>query len=92
VASQAKALLRIEAVAETLGISRARAYAMAADGRLPSVRIGRSRRVPARQLEEWIELHVVDALPVPATVPANQTGETGQPETLDVGGRKRAQS
>lgn len=59
--SAEKALLRMEEVAEKLGISRARAYAMAAAGELPSVRIGRSRRVPVRQLEVWIEERVLDA-------------------------------
>lgn len=55
------ALMRIEEVAQMLGISRARAYTMAANGELPCVRIGRSRRVPVRQLEAWIEEQVVDA-------------------------------
>lgn len=58
-----RALLRVDEVAQMLGISRARAYAMAANGELPSVRIGRSRRVPVRQLEAWIEQHVHDGLP-----------------------------
>ncbi|MBA3688377.1 MAG: helix-turn-helix domain-containing protein [Chloroflexi bacterium] len=54
-ANRDRALLRVEEAAEMLGISRARAYELAASGALPSVRIGRSRRVPVRQLEEWIE-------------------------------------
>lgn len=54
-ANRDRALLRVEEAAEMLGISRARAYELAASGVIPSVRIGRSRRVPVRQLEEWIE-------------------------------------
>jgi excisionase family DNA binding protein len=68
--SAEKALLRMEEVAEKLGISRARAYAMAAAGELPSVRIGRSRRVPVRQLEVWIEERVLDASPTASPVDA----------------------
>jgi excisionase family DNA binding protein len=56
-----KALLRMEEVAEVLAISRARAYQMAATGAIPSITIGRSRRVLVRQLNAWIEEHVVEA-------------------------------
>lgn len=61
--SHEKALLRMDEVAEILGISRARAYTLVAEGAIPSVRIGRSRRVPVRQLGAWIEKQVVDARP-----------------------------
>lgn len=50
-----RALLRVEEAAEMLGISRARAYELAASGVIPSVHIGRLRRIPLRQLERWIE-------------------------------------
>lgn len=73
--SQGRALLRVEEVAQLLGISRARAYAMAADGRLPSVTIGRSRRVPVRELEAWIQRQVVDGRPdrAPAATTADSS-------------------
>ncbi len=54
-ANRDRALLRVEEAAEMLGISRARAYELAASGVIPSVQIGRLRRVPLRQLEEWID-------------------------------------
>lgn len=48
-------LLRIEQVGERLSLSRARVYELIASGALPSVQIGRSRRVRADVLEAWIE-------------------------------------
>lgn len=51
-----KLLLRQEEVSELLGICRAKAYRMMQTGELPGVvKIGRSVRVNARALKEWIE-------------------------------------
>ena len=47
-------LLRPEEVAAALGISRARVYELLASGSLPSVRIGRSRRIPLDALRAWV--------------------------------------
>ncbi len=47
-------LLRPPEVAEELGISRALAYRWAARGILPSIRVGRSVRVPHDALLAWI--------------------------------------
>ncbi|MCX7626429.1 MAG: helix-turn-helix domain-containing protein [Candidatus Sumerlaeaceae bacterium] len=48
-------LLRVTEVAHLLGISRAKAYALVASGELPSIRIGRSVRVPRAALGHWIQ-------------------------------------
>lgn len=48
-------LLRCEEVAKRLGLCRSKVYAMAASGELPSVRVGRSVRIPIRALEAWVE-------------------------------------
>ena len=48
-------LLRAEEVARILDISLSNAYALLASGTLPSVRAGRSVRVPRAALEKWIE-------------------------------------
>jgi excisionase family DNA binding protein len=48
-------LLRPEEVVEMTGLSRAKVYAMAAAGELPSLRAGRSVRIPLAALERWIE-------------------------------------
>jgi excisionase family DNA binding protein len=47
-------LLKIDDVSQALGICRSQAYALCASGRLPVVRIGRSVRVPADALREWV--------------------------------------
>jgi excisionase family DNA binding protein len=48
-------LLRAPEVAKLLGISRARAYSMIADGTIPSIRLGRSVRVPRNALSRAME-------------------------------------
>jgi excisionase family DNA binding protein len=55
-------MLRVEEAAQALRISRSRAYEEAAAYQrtggatgMPSIRIGRSLRVPKRALLEWIE-------------------------------------
>jgi len=47
-------LLRAGEVAKALGLSRSKAYAMMAAEVVPTVRFGRSVRVPAAALEAWI--------------------------------------
>lgn len=53
-AMENKLLLRVTEVAEVLGISRATAYKLMADGTLPVVKIGRSVRVPTDALQKWV--------------------------------------
>lgn len=74
--------IRVDAAAQILGISRSRVYAMIAAGELPSVLIGRSRRVPLRQLEEWVERHVV-GIPTP---PKSQRDTDGPDPVLGMRG------
>lgn len=47
-------LLRVEEVAKTLRLSIAKTYALAAQGEIPVVRIGRSVRVPQARFREWL--------------------------------------
>ena len=47
-------LLRLAAVAELLSISKTKAYELVASGEIPSVRLGRSVRVPLKALREWV--------------------------------------
>jgi len=49
-----KLLLRPSEAADVLGIARSRTYALIAAGELPSVRIGKSVRVPLAALHAWI--------------------------------------
>ena len=47
--------LKVPEVAEVLRIARSRAYELVADGKIPSVRIGRSVRVSRKELDNWLE-------------------------------------
>lgn len=47
-------LLKPKDVAERIGVGISKAGAMIRSGELPSITIGRLRRVPAHLLEEWI--------------------------------------
>jgi len=49
-----KLLLKPMEVAEMLGLGRSRTYEMLAVGELPSIRIGKSIRIPVKDLDEWI--------------------------------------
>jgi len=44
-----------EEAAEALGIGRTQIYELIANGALKSVKIGRSRRIPVRACEEFVE-------------------------------------
>jgi excisionase family DNA binding protein len=48
-------LLRVEEVAEMLGIGRSKTYELIAAGELPVVRVGRCVRVPAAAVRRWVE-------------------------------------
>ena len=47
-------LLTVGQVADALGLSRSKIYELLAAGELPSLTIGRSRRVPADALAAWV--------------------------------------
>jgi len=53
-----KLLLRIDEVAERLSIGRTKAYELTRAGVIPTVLLGRCRRVPAKALEEWVASQV----------------------------------
>jgi excisionase family DNA binding protein len=50
-------LLTIVDAARHLGISRSKVYELLANGELPSVRIGRTRRIAIAALEDFIADH-----------------------------------
>ncbi len=49
-----KLLLRPTEVAEAIGLGRSKTYELIASGTLPSITIGKSRRVPAEALRAWV--------------------------------------
>ncbi len=48
-------LLTIEQAGEKLGLKRSKVYELIAQDELPSVKIGKSRRIPAKLLEQYVE-------------------------------------
>jgi excisionase family DNA binding protein len=48
-------LIRVSKVATICDCSKTTVYAMLRDGTLPSLRIGKSLRVPSADLQRWIE-------------------------------------
>jgi excisionase family DNA binding protein len=52
-----KLLLKPSEVGQALGIGRSLVYGLIAQGVIPSVRLGRSIRVPKASLEKWIVDH-----------------------------------
>ena len=50
-------LLRPEEVAAILGLGRSTIYELLRTGELSAVHIGRATRIPARDLDRWIEQH-----------------------------------
>lgn len=50
-------LCRPEVAARLIDVSRSKIFEMLASGELPSLKIGRSRRVPIEALRRWVEEH-----------------------------------
>ena len=50
-----KLLLTVDEAARRLGIGRSHAYIFVMKGEIPSVKIGRSRRIPADLLDGFVE-------------------------------------
>ena len=48
-------LLKVDDVAEILGMHPQTVYRMARQGKIPSVKIGRSLRFDSEEIEEWIK-------------------------------------
>jgi excisionase family DNA binding protein len=54
-----KLLLRPQECAQALGLGRSKVYELIANGELPSITIGRSRRIPLDALREWVRAREV---------------------------------
>jgi excisionase family DNA binding protein len=68
-------LLTIREAAARLRIARSQAYDLARTGEIPAIRIRRSVRVPAAQLEAWIERQT--KAPASIESPAGASGVDG---------------
>lgn len=67
-------LLRPTEAAEMLGFGRSKTYELIADGTIPSVTIGKSRRIPAEALRDWVRAQAGS----PATERRLETGAAGK--------------
>ncbi len=52
---QDKLLLKVMEAGEMLGVGRSRMYEMLYTGEIPSIRIGKSYRIPLKSLNQWVE-------------------------------------
>lgn len=52
-------LLRPDEAARLLGVGRSKIYALLASGEVPSIRVGRSVRVPVDALKHWVASRTV---------------------------------
>ncbi len=50
-----KLVLKVSEAGEYLQCGRSRMYEMIATGEIPSIRIGKSIRIPVKALNEWVE-------------------------------------
>jgi excisionase family DNA binding protein len=55
-------LLTVEGAARRLGMSRGAIYPRVISGEIPSIKIGKSRRIPIAQLDAWVDLQVREQL------------------------------
>jgi excisionase family DNA binding protein len=55
---QEKLLLTPEEAFQALSVGRAKGFQMIASGELPSIKVGRLRRVPSDRLREWVASQV----------------------------------
>ena len=56
-----KKLLTVAESAIYLGVSRSLLYSYVLRGQIPSIKIGRARRIPVTVLDEWIAREVEEA-------------------------------
>ncbi len=56
----AKVLLTVEEAAARLNLGRTSVFALIKNGQIASVRIGRARRIPAREVEAYAERLVAE--------------------------------
>ncbi len=52
-------LVRVEEAARILSLGRSKIYEMLESGDLPSVKCGKSRRIPLAALEQWVAASTV---------------------------------
>lgn len=54
-------MLRPTEVAESIGVSRSKVYELINSGEIPSMMVGKTRRVPLDRLREWMDRRLAEA-------------------------------
>jgi excisionase family DNA binding protein len=70
-------------VGEAIGVSRARAYELIAQGSIPHIRVGSSIRVPVAALKEWVSR---ESQSVRAVIARHGVKKPGRPFVVAVQG------
>ena len=83
-----KLLLRPHECAEVLGLCRSKVYELIASGALPSITIGKSRRIPVEALRDWVraQSEAGESRAMPASSPA-EVGRRDGPRRPGATGR-----
>ncbi len=68
-------LVRPAEAAEILGLGRSKIYQLLASGELPSVRIGKSIRVPIEALRHWVDARIAASDPAYVADPSDTWNE-----------------
>ncbi len=55
-----KLALRVNEFAESIGVSRSKAYELISSGEVPHIRLGGSVRIPVDALREWLAQKTAD--------------------------------
>lgn len=66
-----KLLLTVEETMESLSLSRSKIYQLIfhdGDDCLPSIKVGASRRIPVKGLQEWVQRQAEQQQPEPANI------------------------
>lgn len=61
-----KLLLSPDETCDMLGVRRSTLFKMLESGEIPSLKVGRLRRIPAQQLYEWVQRQVDQQIEVQA--------------------------
>lgn len=78
-----KLLLRPREAAEVLGLCRSKVYELIASGTIPSITIGKSRRIPLDALREWVRAQAEPSVSGAATPVPHSIGASGRRDGRD---------
>ena len=67
-----KLLMRPTEVAEILGLGRSKTYQLILEGSIPSIRFGKSVRVPVEALQEWVNNQKQNSLGTSVNAPKGE--------------------